>query len=523
MPAGNATAAPATPAQLPRKPSWQLLAKSRATRVLPAGERVFVTLSGHGTVIRLPVWEWTEVGFVPAYDVMRGIEVTDVQNNKRVLGRDHPADASFWLVSLSGEGDALTGAEVRLDPNVGDALPLTRRGDRWAPSAFSHGWSQPTNTPSTVPYLWAERWHGGDAVLFRRKTLQRRSGAEFVIQGGTGAEPVPVRSGELCSWNAKVLPDQSLLNVGVHCRDEYLSVEHWAAGKTKATVTRLPGAGAYFKPPHPLDGANELAIRVRVLSADDMYVATDIVAGDGARRYVAHFDGRAWSDVSPAADANTDVAKGETLRFDAAKDGRLVLSLDDQLWIRESGAPSSNQWRADAPATGSIGWAQTLDDGSFWVSQGGVVYHKAAASNAWRALDGSDGWNAQGVTLTARGAVVHSDEAAYAYHALEHALLLPSDDDVAEAKTCTATWAVYLGRWPLALAPDHDFAEARAHLRSGELVIDKEGDAQLLLVRAADRAGALAIQEHFERYLWAFEWPRLVCRDLNSAKGSDSL
>ncbi|APR80052.1 Hypothetical protein A7982_05399 [Minicystis rosea] len=145
-----------------------------------------------------------------------------------------------------------------------------------------------------------------------------------------------------------------------------LAVEHWPRGATKSTVRELPGSAGKGTLMHGQAHIHEI-------SATDLYVrATFTGEGDVPTPYVAHWDGKAWTDISP--EGKTAV---EGLWVDAGK----------VLWVRTTRAllrRKGSTWERVVPegVDADIMLHETAPDGTQWVRFGPDLHH-LEASGAW--------------------------------------------------------------------------------------------------------------------------------------------
>jgi len=151
---------------------------------------------------------------------------------------------------------------------------------------------------------------------------EAREGFSFVFDGPSKGEalPIPAPGKNGCKYRLlghpllAPLPDGSLLGVGTECTsggdtistgkldglgwpyqtllprigEGHLAVERWKNGTS--TVDLLPGA----------DQVAQFAnFDISVGSENDVAVLCQIATDKGPRVYVAHFDGRSWSNISP--------------------------------------------------------------------------------------------------------------------------------------------------------------------------------------------------------------------------------
>lgn len=179
-----------------------------------------------------------------------------------------------------------------------------------------------------------------------------------------------------------------------------LAIERWAKGGNKSTVVELPNSA----------GKGGLGMRMAgflEISPSDLYVYASFTAGEDEGRvatpYVAHWDGKAWKDVSPQ--SSQDITS-------------MWLAKDKTVWIelkRELMRRTGDAWERTAPqgVSADIEGRATAPDGTPWVRFGEELWH-LGAGGAWEKLtmprDGqtrysaaSVAWMGSEVIIVARG------------------------------------------------------------------------------------------------------------------------
>jgi hypothetical protein len=160
-----------------------------------------------------------------------------------------------------------------------------------------------------------------------------------------------------------------------------LAVERWAAGARTSTLDVLPGQSG-LRRAYSENVTARTSIYAR--SPNDVYVASSLSADGteaGVRPYVAHFDGRAWSEIAMP-------AKGWLTSFAAA-------SKDEMLWAEIGGA----LYKKPAVHTGKDGpWERVTPqiqndlrfweigpDASLWVRYGDALFRRPQGG-AWEEI-----------------------------------------------------------------------------------------------------------------------------------------
>jgi hypothetical protein len=311
---------------------------------------------------------------------------------------------------LKGVGDPPAFAVYRVDgdwPRSG-TLSLNLPGERggtdvdyaWTGSAWVKAPSQPLGdmTQQVVEsyymggLLGRAQWNG--------HALYYLMGSRFVPAKGTKGKLPAIAPGQsgcehrLVGYAKLVNAGGDLLGIGKLCTgaddpgmDAYmqtgkgaLAVERWAKGQTKSTIVELPGSAGK-------GDISTYSVGYHEGAGGDTYVYVTFTQDKAMSVYVARWDGKAWADVSPAADERVQEAW-------STKDGSLWLWLDHTFLRRKGGA-----WERLAPSgvTADIMYAAAAPDGSLWAIYGEQLWHFTAAGAWEQAVLPRDG---QGAKMT---------------------------------------------------------------------------------------------------------------------------
>jgi hypothetical protein len=200
------------------------------------------------------------------------------------------------------------------------------------------------------------------------------------------------------------LSDGGLLHVGPDCETGVAEVEFWQKGAVRSQVTALPDRplGPFLE--HPL---SESGVFYLVRSPKDMVVGFTTVdaAQSPLGTYVAAFDGKAWTNLSPP-------AAGRMRDLQEAADGTL--------------------WMVVESSEGNMVWRRPLD-GPWQDVTPPVVTERSDSSPEVSLGEGGAPW----MTVSSARVVLHWEDAAW------HAYALPSLSNPEEP---CYTWGFALGK-----------------------------------------------------------------------------
>jgi hypothetical protein len=161
-----------------------------------------------------------------------------------------------------------------------------------------------------------------------------------------------------------------------------LAVERWAAGARTSTLDVLPGQSG-LRRAYGEDVTARTSIHAR--SPNDVYVSSSVSADGteaGVRPYVAHFDGRAWSEIAMP-------AKGWLTGFAAAsKDEMLWAEIGGALYIYKKPVHTGKEgaWERVTPeGQKDLKYWELAPDASLWVRFGDALFRRPERG-AWEEL-----------------------------------------------------------------------------------------------------------------------------------------
>jgi len=137
------------------------------------------------------------------------------------------------------------------------------------------------------------------------------------------------------------LPDGELLLAGLDCRTRRVTSEHFAGGATRSTLIELPGSPGEIYTGHV--ASSDPILWVQTGNGEVLLGFPAFVGQAPVRPYLARFDGKSWTDLSPPA------ATGLPIDFGRLADHGLWLltrpvdfsaTPEVQLWFDSSGAGS---------------------------------------------------------------------------------------------------------------------------------------------------------------------------------------
>lgn len=369
----TATAAPAAPPPPAVSPYFTVIGHGGPFHVHPLGTGAAV-VSG---------WDPTLL-FVDD----RGARI-EPRLTKGVTGRDQGVPA-YVVKRVSGDWPRSGSLEVNIPgPGEGTDVVWEWRGSSWVKAPVQPLGDMPDEVRSAYSvgsYYGKFSWQGRS--FYSVSDSDAASGGyltRFFASKSSKAAPPPIAKGAgPCTHRLtgyaflREAPSGDLLGLGKLCtrKEDHeamswkgpgaLAVERWRKGAATSTIEPLPaseGKGSLYS------SGGGLVAR----SATDVFVYADL-QGPQQRRvpYVAHHDGKAWTDVSPAADEGVAEAWADA-------EGSLWLRLDSALMRRKGGA-----WEKLAPqgAQGSIVFLARAPDGMPWARFGDELWHFGAAG-AW--------------------------------------------------------------------------------------------------------------------------------------------
>jgi hypothetical protein len=304
-------------------------------------------------------------------------------------GLEHKGEGpenAFVVYGLSGDWPRAGTLSINLPGDRGGTdLDFHWNGSTWLQAKSEPLGDMPTEVANVYfqgGVLGRARWEGRsifyllDTTPDGELTYQR-----FVLGKGGGKAPVIARGSGACPTRLvgyaafQNLSTGDLLGIGKLCTAaaDYtyypqtgpgaLAVEWWPKGQRKPGVNELPGSAGKGSVVHGNLGL------IEVSPADLFVQATFLGEGDAVVPYVAHWDGKAWSDVSPPAKSAIS---------------EMWLDRDKVPWIlttRELFRRRGDGWERLAPegATGPLELRTTAPDGTLWARSGEDLWHLTAA------------------------------------------------------------------------------------------------------------------------------------------------
>jgi len=281
---------------------------------------------------------------------------------------------AFYVMWISGD--------LPRSGNLGLNLPGERGGEdvyyTWRGSSWSKDPSRPMPNAISSAYYGGGLYSTapwGDRTLYELNDPNSdESKPTFMLGAGGKSPPVPeIAKGKgkcktllLGHADLAVLPSGDLIGLGKVCTegDEPsffgqsgagpLAIERWPKGARTSVIEVLPGSEVAKS---ILPGA-----RLRVLGPNDVVAITHI-ADRGP--YVAQWNGKTWSDVSPGGSESV----ADAFR---AKDGALWLQRENEM-----ARFSAGKWTTFTPPGGkaSLEWAKMAPDETIWVGRPGELLH----------------------------------------------------------------------------------------------------------------------------------------------------
>jgi hypothetical protein len=311
----------------------------------------------------------------------------------RVDGAGARIDRSLFTGLRGGEDNAFVLLSVSGDLPKSGSLTLNIPGERGGTDVTyawrGAGWERVPEQPmppgvSSAYYMggiYATVPFGGGTLYEIMDPKADDASPVFVFDRGGGAPAPQMTPGKGCKTavlghaDLVTLPSGELFGLGAACAPDRaynpyfmggfggpLAVERWAKGARKGTVDVLPGSEGLkdTMPPYEL----------HAVGPSEVFALVSTQKGDP---YLARWDGRAWTNVSP-------VGMGEPAgKLWRTRDGATWLAAETHLQ-RLDGA----KWTAFAPPgkKAKLQWVEKAPDDTFWARREKDLLHLGAAG-AW--------------------------------------------------------------------------------------------------------------------------------------------
>lgn len=171
-------------------------------------------------------------------------------------------------------------------------------------------------------------------------------------------DPDPPSQHHVCGpFRGAPLPTGELIGWGISCRTGKLAVERWPAGAAQSVVEELPNSGVFDYVQHEATSAQEIYLYGSIRSSRLLPLHVKPPPAPPRRAYVARFDGKKWTDLSPQSLESPTLlhrlANGETWLGAMGAPRRLT----DAGWESYPRAPTSETFVGIAPGPAGEIWA----------------------------------------------------------------------------------------------------------------------------------------------------------------------
>lgn len=298
---------------------------------------------------------------------------------------------AFLVYGVSGDWPRSGSMSINLPGDRGGTdVDLVWNGSSWAKAPQQPMGDMPKEVIRAHylgGHLGGARWGKRSLYYLITSTDDGPQIPKFVLGGKGAGKPPAIAKGSggcptrLVGYSQMAnLSSGEMVGIGKLCTgpDDYtyytqtgpgaLAVERWAKGSGKSTVAELPGSAGK-------GGLGMGAAGFLEVSPAEIFAYANLGDGDAATPYVARWDGKTWTDVSPKAPQAVT---------------SMWLGADKTIWIELKG--ELDRWKGDgweraAPAgvSAEIQGRWAAPDGTQWVRFGKDLWH-LGANGVWEKL-----------------------------------------------------------------------------------------------------------------------------------------
>lgn len=301
-------------------------------------------------------------------------------------------DGAFFLLSVRGDLPKSGSLTLNIPGDRGGTdVTYAWRGARWE-RVPEKPMPQEVNSAYYMGAMYATVPFGG-GTLYEIMNPNAEDGSPIFVLDGAGGKPAPqLTPGKDCKTQVLghaslvTLPSGELLGLGRACQPGMaysaymmgglggpLAVERWPKGARKAMVEVLPNSAGLkdLMPPYAL----------HVVGPAEVFALVNVAEKNP---YLARWDGKTWTDVSPAEMREPVAALWRT------RDGATWLAGETKL-----GRLEGAKWTSFTPPgdTGRFEWVERAPDDTFWLRRKAELWHLDAAEK-WESVplpEGRDG------------------------------------------------------------------------------------------------------------------------------------